>query len=62
MCEGMSCGWSARIHQLARDYGVEGTPNDLIENCEICPKLESASPTGVETPDQGSNRVAKSAG
>jgi hypothetical protein len=29
-----------RIHEMARDYEIEGSPTDSIENCEICTKQE----------------------
>ncbi len=39
-----------RIHEMAREYEVDGIPTDPIQNCEVCMKTSTASPTS-RTPE-----------
>lgn len=43
----------ARIHATARDYAIDGTLADSIEQCKICAQAGSPPPTGApaESPD-----------
>ena len=40
--------YRVRIHEMARDYEVDGIPTEPIQNCEICTKEEHSA--AEETP------------